>query len=1103
MRTMLLTLMAGGGLLACTGDDPKDESGIEADADADADADGDTDADTDGDTDADTDGDTDADTDGDTDSDTDTDTGPVLLTCPHNTINGPGVYQANITMHADELTPSCGSGTSLQEATWEFTPAMDGIYVFDTAGTAFNTVLTVLDGCQGAELGCNDDFDLTLQSRLQVELTGGVSYIIAVDTFDDQVMIGAGGVTMEVIEVFPEICDNGMDDNADGLEDCFDPGCFFDPLCCPTEAPAMDGLNTGNLTGNPSASDGLCSFGVDGPDATFEFTPTVTGIYRLDTNGTSFDTVLYVSDSCGGAELACDDDGGDGLQSLLDVVLTAGVTYIVNVDAYSSFTNIGTGDFNLNIVEIPPEICDDGVDNDIDGLLDCADFDCAGDPNCLVEICNDYLDNDADGIIDCLDPDCAADPICGAEICDDNFDNDVDGLLDCADFDCAGDPNCLVEFCDDGGDNDADGLIDCFDPDCAADKICGPEVCDDGVDNDANGLLDCQDTAACEADAACCPVNVINGPGTYTAVLTDAANVNEPSCGGNGGPDTSWEFTPANSGTYILSTDGSVFDTVLTVDDGCGGAELACDDDGGNGTQSNLTTNLTAGVTYVIHVDAFSTYTNLGTGDITLDVIELAPEICDDGVDNSGSGLVDCLDTIGCGADPLCCPVNLAAAGPGTYTAVLPLNSNVNEPTCAGNEGFDTSWEFTPAVDGDYIFDTAGSVFDTAVSIREGCGGAELACASVYGGQAQVSASLTGGVTYIIHVDAFSSYTTIGTGDVTLEIILLAPEVCDDGVDNSGNGLIDCLDPLGCAADALCCPINSTNGLGVYQAIVGQTSNVNEPQACGGSGGFDTSFDFTPPADGDYIFSTAGSVFDTVLTINDACGGTELECDDDGGPGLQSELVATLVGGQTYIVQVDAFSSFTNLGNGDVTLTVVEVAGFEQDCFDGIDEDQDGDVDCDDSDCTYTSGCFEVCNDGIDNNNDTLIDCFDPGCAVDAACCPVQVTAGVGTYNDDTTNWGDLNSPSCASYGYSFAPDVTFEFTAPADGMYTFDTFGSAIDTILTVLDGCGGVELGCNKDAGGTYQSEVTVQLTANQTVIVVVDGDGFSAGAVTLNIQ
>ncbi|MEN8165843.1 MAG: hypothetical protein ABFR65_00010 [Pseudomonadota bacterium] len=83
-------------------------------------------------------------------------------------------------------------------------------------------------------------------------------------------------------------------------------------------------------------------------------------------------------------------------------------------------------------VEPPPpssEICDDDIDNDGDGLVDCSDrLDCRKDPACRtggggggggrststnIEICDDGLDNDGDGRIDCSDRvSCRRDPIC-------------------------------------------------------------------------------------------------------------------------------------------------------------------------------------------------------------------------------------------------------------------------------------------------------------------------------------------------------------------------------------------------------------------------------------------------------------------------------------------------------------------------------------------------------------------------------------------------------------------------------------------------------------------------------------------------------------------
>jgi len=70
-----------------------------------------------------------------------------------------------------------------------------------------------------------------------------------------------------------------------------------------------------------------------------------------------------------------------------------------------------------------PEICNDGIDNNGDGLIDCADPDCASDAACVQgcvptglegkgRTCSDGIDNDCDGLIDCADPQCARNHAC-------------------------------------------------------------------------------------------------------------------------------------------------------------------------------------------------------------------------------------------------------------------------------------------------------------------------------------------------------------------------------------------------------------------------------------------------------------------------------------------------------------------------------------------------------------------------------------------------------------------------------------------------------------------------------------------------------------------
>ncbi len=106
---------------------------------------------------------------------------------------------------------------------------------------------------------------------------------------------------------------------------------------------------------------------------------------------------------------------------------------------------------------------------------------------------------------------------------------------------------------------------------------------------------------------------------------------------------------------------------------------------------------------------------------------------------------------------------------------------------------------------------------------------------------------------------------------------------------------------------------------------------------------------------------------------------------------------------------------------------------------------------------------------------------------------------------DETTSGSTLGHSNAmsGSCGGDEAPERTFEFTAPLDGLYTFDTNTSDFDTVLYLLEGdCTGVELACDDDGGSATQSRLVTPLSAGQTVVVVVDGYGtHSSGAFVLN--
>ena len=146
------------------------------------------------------------------------------------------------------------------------------------------------------------------------------------------------------------------------------------------------------------------------------------------------------------------------------------------------------------------ENCSDSIDNDCNGLTDAQDPACGA--TCTDADSDGYsIEGGACGAVDCDDVDPAVYP--GAvEICDDGIDNDCNGLTDTLDPFCAG-TSCTDADADgynvEGG---ACGAVDCDDSDAAVNPG-AEENCTDGVDNDCDGLIDTQDPSAVGCPPAC------------------------------------------------------------------------------------------------------------------------------------------------------------------------------------------------------------------------------------------------------------------------------------------------------------------------------------------------------------------------------------------------------------------------------------------------------------------------------------------------------------------------------------------------------------------------------------------------------------------------
>jgi Lamin Tail Domain len=272
----------------------------------------------------------------------------------------------------------------------------------------------------------------------------------------------------------------------------------------------------------------------NGPDAVIVVNLTAGATYIITEHDT-LDSVIHVMDACdevGTCIASADDVFND---TLIFAPQVSGDYYII-LEAFNELESAWDRPYHLTVIEMESAetTCEDGMDNDYDGVIDCFDGDCFGIGPCGTEdstsFCGDSIDNDGDGTVDCADTDCDGVDPCGTEDtterCTDNLDNNNNGLTDCDDPDCFGVTGACTteENCTDGGDNDSDGSVDCADTDCDGIGSCGPEnsmaACDDSYDNDGDGLIDCNDPD-CAIVIACMPKRAIFEQFTTSGMSND------------------------------------------------------------------------------------------------------------------------------------------------------------------------------------------------------------------------------------------------------------------------------------------------------------------------------------------------------------------------------------------------------------------------------------------------------------------------------------------------------------------------------------------------------------------------------------------------------
>jgi hypothetical protein len=725
------------------------------------------------------------------------------------------------------------------------------------------------------------------------------------------------------------------------------------------------------------------------------------------------------------------------------------------------------------------EICNNGKDDNCNGLADCQDPGCFGAQGCTKpgrEICNNGLDDDDDKLVDCADPDCAGNLACrptmGPEICDNGKDDNNDKLVDCADAQCTMFPGCLQVA-------------------CAADVDFGAVAA-----HGAKVTRTVDTTGATRAFATCATPGGHGRVGRF--VLTEAADVR-------------LDFTQPGTAAHVVSLFRA-------------GASQACDRNlvtcvnAGDAPSTTQTFGALSAGTYWLIVESFpntpgATTVTLSTGVVT------TPEQCANGKDDDGNGLIDCQD-LACRAAANCAPVEckpdgtlgaLVIGAPPKIVRVDLTNapSRYDNILCAAKQpGGDAVLAFTlPEAGGvEVSYTQSGRTIialfkqpDPGLACDDGGGRDGCSFEDQRSGAVAFSGEAAGQYVLIFKAEPGAA----GILNLRISAFGTRPEeICANGIDDDGNGLVDCDDPtcfgIGTCGEPACTPDVQlgTLDVGTTQTTILDTRDGSElyHTTCGKGNGKDrvVRFSLTQPMalgidcmdGGSHLLQLSqqlapldkcdahlqGGCADP-LTLPFGCG-FEI-------PGLQPG---------DYNLIVEAFQTGSE---GTLSLSLTGVAEIIREiCDNGVDDDKDGATDCMDRKCVTSTICEKF------------------ACRPDKSLGLLVLDGSVVSAVVETSAAGDdQTQTACVSAGGGQDGVIDFQLPARSDLTLEWAQVGNH-DFALYVNDGAplsceAGQSFGCISSGGQATGTKVLPALPAGRYHLVVDADHPGAEGGVAIQLS
>ena len=342
---------------------------------------------------------------------------------------------------------------------------------------------------------------------------------------------------------------------------------------------------------------------------------------------------------------------------------------------------------------------------------------------------------------------------------------------------------------------------------------------------------------------------------------------------------------------------------------------------------------------------------------------------------------------------------------------------------------------YTATCTGGATISLAGSSFDTKLAVYDGCACYPEADDLIksnddfHGQQSEVTFQVTAGSQYLIEVGGYNS-SSKGPGVITISCSGQSCQPANDG-----------------------CAKAEVIGNIVDQPFDTTCATFDGPGHCMSSP--NVWYRYVAAGTGQVTVSLAGSGFDTKLAVYAGTGcypqlSAMIECNDDFGNTLASQITFQGTSGEEYLIEVGGYNA-DEVGGGVITISSQGKPPV-------------GSKD----DCEFAQPIGDVDN------------------------VPFETT-------DSTFDGPGLCMTS---------PNIWYCYTAPCTGDVTVSLLGSSFDTMLAVYKGCECYPteddmIECNDDAAGSYQSEITFAASAGKQYLIEVGGYGSETGQGVLSIN